>query len=119
VVLSVLLAFLVATRVPLRAGRPSRWLTEARYAGTALRSFMTSIPYFRGHFGRDDPGRRRSTRLRRVRMGFGSDFAEEPAVQGVEPVTQATSRSRLSSRTPLSGVEDQLAVHRVGDMTLE
>ena len=33
-------------------------------------------------------------------LWFGSDFAEEPAVQGEEPVTQAMSRSLLSSRTP-------------------
>jgi hypothetical protein len=39
-------------------------------------------------------------------MGSGSDFAEEPAVQGVGPVTLATSRSLVSSRAPLSGVEE-------------
>jgi hypothetical protein len=32
--------------------------------------------------------------------GSGSDFAEEPAVQGGEPVTLAMSRSLVSSRTP-------------------
>jgi hypothetical protein len=32
--------------------------------------------------------------------GSGSDFAEEPAVQGVEPVTLAMSRSLVSSRVP-------------------
>jgi hypothetical protein len=32
--------------------------------------------------------------------GFGSDFAEEPVAQGVEPVTQALSRPWVSSRTP-------------------
>ena len=72
-------------------------MSPRRYA--PYESSLCQAPIF-AKFGRDRPSRRRSTRLHRVRVGSGSDFAEEPAVQGVEPVTQATSRSRLSSRTP-------------------
>ena len=60
---------------------------------------------------------------RGVGGGSGSDVAEEPAVRDAEPVTQVSSRSRLSSRTLLLraafGVDPELSVDRVTDVAFQ
>ena len=67
-------------------GRPVRILFESRpqFRGSAG---ATNRAVMEGHAGVGF-------------CGFGSDFAEEPAAQGEEPVTQAESRPWVSSRTP-------------------